>query len=273
MLSCSSLSDRLSSDTVLARVGKQSLHISEIKSLFAEGLSPEDSAKLLNSYVDMWIKKQLKIDEAQKILKSNEEVDIERMVEDYRTSLLSYKLEQYFVDTRMDTTVTGEQMREYYNSHRNDFLLDRNLVRGVAVKINDRFRQKRDMKELMSSPSAERQADFKDMATKNNFELWDYPSWVEAAELFSHLPAEKVRDYDKLLDDKGVVEVTSGSDIYLIYLRDVLRPGDFAPAETKSVSDMIRKVIINTRRGDIIRSCEDSLYNNALKEGIITITK
>ena len=50
---------------------------------------------------------------------------------------------------------------------------------------------------------------------------------------------------------------------------DVLKVGESAPLER--VEDMVRRILYNRRRGEVVSSYNDSLYNAALVEGLIRI--
>ena len=81
-------------DKVLAEVGGEKLYVHDLSSIFTPDMAPEDSVKILGSYVDRWVKMQLKIQEAERMFESSQQ-DIDRMVEEYRNSLLTHKVDQY----------------------------------------------------------------------------------------------------------------------------------------------------------------------------------
>ena len=68
-------------------MGDSKLFAYDVSTIFTPGLSAEDSLKLLESYVDQWVKKQLKIEEAERMFEESQE-DIDRLVQEYRNSLL-----------------------------------------------------------------------------------------------------------------------------------------------------------------------------------------
>lgn len=85
-------------------------------------------------YVRKWIGKQLKLSEAEQLFSASAD-DIEAKVEAYRQSLLIRKLDQFYVDERIDTTFTEEDIAAYYNAHKAEFKLDRPLVKGRIVRF------------------------------------------------------------------------------------------------------------------------------------------
>ena len=61
------------SDKVLAEVGGEKLYVHDLSSIFTPDMAPEDSVKILGSYVDRWVKMQLKIQEAERMFESSQQ--------------------------------------------------------------------------------------------------------------------------------------------------------------------------------------------------------
>ena len=106
-------------------------------------------------YVRKWIGKQLKLSEAEQLFSASAD-DIEAKVEAYRQSLLIRKLDQFYVDERIDTTFTEEDIAAYYNAHKAEFKLDRPLVKGRIVRFPVNHRQSFKLRELVKASSADR---------------------------------------------------------------------------------------------------------------------
>lgn len=257
---CRRINTLFDEETVVAKVGEAKLYMSEVSTIFTPDLTPQDSMKLLERYVDAWVKRQLKIQKAEEIF-PEAVPEIERMVEDYRSSLLSYRLDQYYVDRRIDTLVTAEEVETFYTEHLPDFLLDRTIVKGVIVKLPDNHRQRAKIKELMAG-TGDKYQDFLDLSRKNGFEVHEVTSWMDFSDFLNMLPTNKLRDYNELLTAAGVQEMKDGGDLYLVIIREHLDAGDTNPLER--VNETIRRVMVNQRRQDIVRNYEDSMYNAAV---------
>ena len=264
---CKEFPNPFAGDKVLARVGERTLFIDDVTSIFTPGLTPSDSVKLLESYVDMWVKKQLKVQEAEKMLDGAQQ-DIDRMVEDYRNSLLSFRIDQYYVDRELDTLFTDEDIRKYYDKHRSDFVLDRPIVRGEIVRVPTSYRQLVKLKELMRSQRDTERQDFLDLCQKNEFELKEFPAWTEWAEFISSLPAGQRAG--GVTPKKGeIVEYAEGGFRYLVLVTDYRNVGEANPEER--VREVIRRVLFNQRKSEIIRRYEDSIYRAAVEDDRIVI--
>lgn len=258
---------RLPKDKVVASVGESVLMLSEVDEVAAE-LSGEDSLKVVQKFVDQWVRKQVKLQEAERVLASSMG-EIDRLVEEYRTSLLGGRLEQQHLQGRMDTLITDEMVREYFDSHRSDFVMDRTVLKGRIVRLPDNYRQSVKLFNLMGSKSDEKQQDFLDLCVKNNFELHTFENWVDFSEFLSYLPVRRGKNYDYILSGGEIRQMADADSKYFIQIYDVIKQGANAPYER--VEDMVRRILFNRRRAELLTSYNDSLYQSALSEGVVTI--
>lgn len=266
--SCKRFPDLFADEQLLAEVNGKQLLLYDIESIFTPGMSPEDSVKLLESYVDQWVKKQLKITEAERLFEGSE-ADMERMVEEYRASLLTYKMDQFFVDGKIDTVMTDAQIDEYYQQHKAEYVLDRAIIKARIVKLPAGYRQTAQLKTLMNSSRSDDYQDFVDICIKNGFELTEFNSWSNYSDLLLSIPSEKDFDYDNMLVENKLFEFKAGNSIYLVKITDRRKAGDYQPVE--NVKGTIQRLIFNERKQDIIRNYEDSLYVNAVQNKKIKI--
>ncbi len=263
LVSCKRFVNPFAGERVLAEVGDARLYDRDVVSIYTSGMTSADSAKTLQGYVDQWVKKQLKVQEAERLFHSSQR-DIDRMVDDYRNSLLIHKIDQYYVDTRLDTLFTDQQIQEYYEQHKADFVLDKTLVRARVVRFPDTYRQSAKLKELMLSSREQDSRDFVELCAKNGFELTELNQWSDFSALLALLPTSPDADYSYVLSEGKIHEFSNQDSRFYVRVLDCRRPGDYAPLE--SVTDMIRRMVFNGRREEIIRRHEDSLYRQALSE-------
>ncbi len=255
-------------DSVVAQVGDKKLRQSDLQSIYAQATTAEDSTALLEIYVDRWVKKELKLRAAENLFRDSEEA-IEAMVAEYRNSLLTRRLDQYYVDQELDTLFTDAQIEEYYNRHPSDFRLDRTVVRGRQMLMPSNFRQAAKLREAMRSSSEEKLQDWRDMCQKNGIEIQEYSSWVDYSEFLSTLPTSRGRKYDELLKKDALQEMRVDDGRYYFVITEIRRAGDAAPLER--VRETIKRILFNQRQSEIIRAHEEQIYEEALASGELRI--
>ena len=135
---------------VVARVGKHRLHKSELQKFIPAGVSPEDSAGLAQGYIKAWAEELLMLEMAQSQL-SKQQKDVSAELEEYRRSLLKYRYEQLYINQRLDTLVTEEELTAYYKANPDKFKLDRPVLKSRYLIIPADSRSLKAIRSRMSS--------------------------------------------------------------------------------------------------------------------------
>lgn len=273
VVSCRELPDYLVGDDTIARVGRNELSINEISEIMPANLKGEDSVTYVRQYVDRWIVRQLKVEEADRLFSTSER-EIERLVEEYRQTLLSSRVDQHYVSAQTTAEVTDEDVAEYYNTHKSDFLLDRTLVKGRILCYDDSYRHSKRLLEQMRKASTSQTEDktFSDMCEKNGFLLIDNRSeWINFVDFLTNLPTTRTQDYEPLLDKMGIQQMEANGLRYLFDFTSVCRKGDVAPLEV--VAENIRRILTTQRRSEIVKSHEEAIRSQAEAEGHVKVYK
>lgn len=267
VVSCRELPDYLVGSSTLARVGREELSITEVKQAIPSNLKGEDSVVFAKHYIDKWLVRQLKIEEADQLFPGSVN-DIEKMVEDYRQTLLTGKVDQYYVEKLMNNELSDKDIADYYNTHKSDFTLDRTLVKGRILRFDGSYRQSKRLKEQMrkATTSPTDAKTFSDVCEKNGFVLSDFRSeWINFSDFLGNLPTTRSQDYDPLLDKMDIQEMEANGTRYYFDFTSVCRKGNVAPLE--SVSENIRRILLTQRRSEIIKAHEEEIVKRASSEG------
>ena len=119
---------------VVARVGNHKLYRSELQKYIPAGVSPEDSASLARQWINAWAEDLLLLDMAEEQL-SAEDKDVSAELEEYRRTLLKYRYEQLYINQRLDTLITDEEIEQYYTANTERFRLERPLMKARYMII------------------------------------------------------------------------------------------------------------------------------------------
>ena len=133
LVSCNLLRPKHEEEAV-ARVNDKYLLKSDIIDAIPEGTLKSDSLVVVSNFIDKWVRKQLMLAKAEEAL-SEEQKDVEKQLEEYRSSLLIYSYRQKLLQQKMDTVVTDDQIQEYYESNIDNFILSAEVVRAIYVGV------------------------------------------------------------------------------------------------------------------------------------------
>ncbi len=260
-MSCRDFHISLSGEVELAKVNTKILTLSEVKGVIPSGYSGEDSVVFVNRYIERWIRKQVKLSEAERLFLTSEG-DIDARVEEYRQSLLIKRLEEFYVEASIDTIYTDSQIEEYYQNNKSNFKLSGDIVKGEVLRIPLKDSQTKRLKELFESSSSSKRKDLLSICEKNDFEFVSLTErWVEADELLDLLPMVRRDESYKVLSRSGVNHLSDDSYDYYYTIEEYKRSGDVAPVEW--VRSTIRKILSTERQQNLIKGHEDRLYNVA----------
>lgn len=259
---------RLSFDddpNIIAKIGKEKLYKQEVEQMIKTPLSPEDSLAFMADYAEMWIKRELKRQNAEEYFTDK---TIEKMVDEYRASLLTYKYEQRYTSTVNDV-VTPNEVVEFYNANKENFLLSTPMVKARVLRVPSNYKNLRLITKKMNSNDNDDMLDVVSMADKDALQLYDFSKkWYYFDEVIDYMPfVNKNSSMDDFLDNNRNLEVSSSDYVYLLRIFEYKKTGSVMPAEF--LEEQIRKIIINNRKMKILNHVEDSLYKVAIEDNSV----
>ena len=253
---------------VVATVDDKELLLRDVLADMPEGLTGIDSATFVRMYTDNWVLNQLKVVRANEVLTSHK--DIDRLVEDYRQSLIMRQLDQYYVDQELVTDITSREIAAHYRMHSSQFVLDHHKVRGVVVRVSDKFRNTSALSEAMRNVLNDGMVELNAFAEKHELQITDLScEWVTFSDFLSYLPTVRTRSYDNILQKGKVQSMKSDDIVFYFIIVDVVKKGSVAPLEC--VEDDIRRMLYAERRSEIVKRYEQQLKFEAVESGRVTI--
>ena len=251
---------------LLAKFGDEELYFDDVKGAFYAGITPSDSIAILNSHVDKWVKSTLKIEMAKEQFKQENE-DIEQLIEQYRNNLLTNKYDNYH-SSKIDTSITKVQVKEYYDKNRKSFLLASPIVKGRILIYPKSYRAGSKLEKLLKSYKTDDVNDLLDLVDKNNFKYIEYEDWVYFTQLLKDIPF-KERKFDSFLKKTSTYEVSDEENNYIMIIDNYINSGGYTPLTM--IQPVIKTTILNSRKHLMIRNMEDTLYKTAIDEGRVFI--
>ncbi|RPH34127.1 MAG: hypothetical protein EHM93_01860 [Bacteroidales bacterium] len=245
----------------LAVVYDKYLYKSDITDIFPKGMTKGDSVKVLNAYVDQWVRHNLMLRLSEEKL-SDVQKDVNKQLEDYRSSLLIFKYEQEYILQRLDTAVSSDEIQSFYSSNISNFTLGETLVKALYIKVRKDTPYLSKIKELYQSNRDD------DIKTLDNlaYQVADkydyfYDKWLSFNTLQRQFPYS-VENADDYLRSRRSIEMEDGNYSYLVNIRSVMYKGQISPLDYEIAN--IKSIIINKRKQKLINDLENKVYNDAL---------
>lgn len=243
-------------DRLLASVYNRSLYWSELAPMLLPGMTSEDSTRFINTFVEGWVRDNLLLHEAEKNIPKD--LDIDGLVRDYRASLILYNYENMLVELQLDSTITEDAYRTYYEEHKADFLLEKPLLRCFFVKVRkelDGWNELRQWWRKVDEPEFYDQVLAYANQSADLFMLAD-SSWYELETVVQELPTNTLSEYN--YSSRREITASDEQFNYLVRIFDTRKVGDQAPLDY--VRDQARKVILHKRKIDLLNKRKEEIY-------------
>ena len=263
LCSCNAISSLVHDDQVVAKVGDNKLYKSELERFIPNMIPAEDSARLAEQYINSWALDLLYLKVAESEL-SKGELDVSSELEDFRRSLLKYRYEQRYINDRLDTLITDEQIRQYYEAHEQDFALKRPVLKVRFVDVMKDSPNKDAILKMMSSDEYDDVQRADTLAKSTALRYFDSSdTWMDAGELAKSFGLDPVEMLDHLKGDMIRYEPADRSDLMAAYVCDIRKTGT-APLDYCSAR--IRDILMSERKHELMNSLERDLLENALEK-------
>jgi hypothetical protein len=264
---CSRLSDS-GKEKPLAQVGKEYLYPSDLNGLIKQKLTKDDSIAMVAGLVEKWIRKQLILQKAELNL-SDDEKNVKRELDEYRTSLLIFKYEQKLVREKLDTVVDQKEKEKYYNENMTNFKLNYDVVKVHYVKLP---LHAPNIESFRTWFRAEEPESIKQLEVYcfQHAAKYDYfnDEWVNFNNIKTELPI-KIYDNEQFLKSYKYYEIKDSVWHYFLNIKDFQLKGSISPL--KFVENDIRSIILLKRKQKLISDLENKIYFDALNHSSFKI--
>jgi hypothetical protein len=247
----------------IARVGKSYLYKSDIATLVPPGTSKADSILLVRDFINRWASQKLLIEAAERNLSDKKKKEYNALIKQYKIDLYTKAYIEEVVKSTVDTLVTNEELKKYYDENKENFKTNVTLVRLRFINLakdNPRF--------------ATIKSKFFDYNKKDKF-FWDtyvlqFKSyalndsvWVDMSQVYVKLPVINPDNRDEIIRPGKKAEIQSNDDVYLIKITNVIDKNQVPPFDY--IKPTLKEVILNKRKLELIKQFEKEITDDAIK--------
>ncbi|MBX2929061.1 MAG: peptidyl-prolyl cis-trans isomerase [Saprospiraceae bacterium] len=259
---CGRQSEKLN-DKPLARVFNRTLYLSDMEGMFPPG---QDSTLIINSYVERWIREALLLQEAERNIPSD--LNIDKLVRDYRASLVRHSYEQFLVEQLLDSTVTREELEAFYENNKEQYQLETPIMRCFFIKIPQPVYRAEELRRLWNSNRAD---DFPKLVQYcSQFaesHLLEDSTWYKVEEIAAELPEGLVS-----IENPGSKrEITVRDDRYEYFLKVFEWKNRQEIAPFSYIENQARRFILRRRMDSLVEEKKNEMYDVEMRRGNVEI--
>jgi len=266
---CKYFSNSSSGDVVVASVGDKMLLRHELAAALQGGITKADSVNQAKDYIQRWVKQELMLQMAEENL-AEDQKDVQHELDEYRTSLIIHRYLQQLIAQKLDTVVTAENIRQFYDTHPERFILEQHIVKAIYIEVPKNLAKVDQLKRWMNSLDDRSRTELE----KYSFQYatkFDYfnENWIDFSQISSRMPVS-ISNPDASLRKNSFIETYEGNKYYLAAIKDFRLKGDKAPFEF--VKDRIANLILNNRKMAFIEELQKNIYQKGKKDNQFKIT-
>lgn len=249
----------------LVQVGNQYLYKEDMQQSLPYGISGDDSVRFVQNFVRKWIAEQVLYEKAEHNIRGD--ARIERMVADYRRTLVLNNYERMLLQQKMPEELTEQELQEYYEENKQLFILEEPVVKGVFIKAPLSSPGLKDLKRWYKENSDEALEQMETYAFRNAviYEYF-YEHWVPVSELEGKLVvnlSELGNDFEKNRN----IEVKDEEYCYLLHIEEYVKRGEAKPYDL--ARHEIIDLLANNRKVEFMNKVKEELYNQSMEMGRI----
>lgn len=246
------------SEEVIATIGTQVLTKEDFLKNSIKTINSSDSAIVAKQQIDNWITESLFYEEAiSKLL--DDEMDINKQVEEYKKNLVNYIYQTKLIEANIDTTISNEEIENYYNQNIDNFLLKDNIVKVNYYKIPLKASGLEKMKKLFNTQKENEKLLLNNLALENADNFFNNDStWLYLEDIKKEIP--DLRNQPDLILNKGkTMEFSDNEYYYYLKIKDEKTRNNSSPLSFEK--NNIKTLIVNKRKTDLINSYKKQLLS------------
>ena len=250
------------SNVDLARVNDDYLSQSDVEAILDRSSNSNDSAIIINNYINNWAANKLLIHRALINLPESNQKNIQQLADNYRNESLINSYIDALIEKNMNLEVSKFELDSLYVTYKETFKLNEELfkIRFIYLpKVNP------DIKLFKSKIKRFNNDDLNYLDSLSfQFDRYSFNDsvWRNKNEVFYQLPElKKVKNY--MLKKSNFIEIKDSLGLYLIIINDILKSKQYAPLDY--VSETLKRMIINNRKLKFIDKLRKDITTDAIK--------
>jgi len=265
--SCNFL-DKENGEGTLARVYDNYLYNEDIQDLNSNLIGEKDSATIVNNFINNWVQQELLLEKAELNL-SEDQKDFQKLLENYRRSLIIYAFQKEWIRQKLDTNVLKEEISAYYESNQANFELKENIIKMRFAKVAKNAPKLSQLEKMIQGKDNKSKDAFREYCIQYALDYNDNDSiWIPFDKIKMKLPLNIESEEVFLRKNKFIVRADS-ANYFLLFIDDYKIKNAISPLSFES--EKIRNIIVNQRKLTLISKMKADLYEKAVDKGNVEI--
>ena len=244
----------------VARFNDSYLNKSDFSELMTN-YSVEDSIAKANNVINNWAINRILIERAKLNLTESRLNEIESLVDDYRSDLLSDSYLEALVNSTINLDVDSSEIQSLFDSNKNLFLLNEDIYRLIFVELPQDFSDTYEVRKRIRRFNEKDQYFLDSISYRYNNYSFDTKTWVSEKKLLNEFDFLNSYSY-RSLKNYNFYQFKDSLSLYLIKIVDSARKGEISPIE--NVLSTLEYMSLNQRKKEVMLKIKTNILKDAL---------
>lgn len=255
-------------EKIIVQYKKHFLTDKDIRLILPKDVSPEDSTKLVKTYIEEWVKKKAIVDKAEENIDELTLKEIDNKMVEYRQDLLVNSYNNYLIEKNIKDSIPETDLRAYFEKHKDSFPLSRDIVQFRYVTVNSS--DESNAEQLFNSGKEEDfDALMKIVLTAGNSYHDNDSIWYSVDILPAQIPALNEGENLNQLLRRRKIKISDENQVTFVRILKLKPKGSEAPYNF--VKPTIKNLLLNKRKLNLLSDLQNQLYKEALNNNEIKI--
>jgi len=252
---------------MLVKVYDYELRESDFKKMFPKNLTNEDSVYVAQQMISDWVKDKAVLSRAENNLSADNK-DFQDKLEDYRNSLIIYTYEKELVNQKLDTIISEEEIRTFFNDNLESFKLKNSILQLWFMSVSIDAPNKNKLTQWFSRGDDQDLIELEDYCnTYAESCLLAKNEWIYTDDIQKQTGLV-IEDWEKLLRGNHYFELENDKQLHIFRVFDYRLRGSDAPLELERQN--VENLLLNKRKANLIKKMRDNAVQEAYsKEKVI----
>ncbi|MEN0006574.1 MAG: hypothetical protein AAF798_20645 [Bacteroidota bacterium] len=259
-------SNTAANDKLLARVNNKSLHLSELEGMFPAGISSQDSSLIIDAFVNRWVREAVVLSEAERNIP--QDLNIDKLVRDYRASLILHSYERILIEELLDSNVTQAELKEFYERNKEQYQLEIPIVRCQYMKFPMPVSNETELRQLWNSKDSIDRIKLLTYGTQEAVaQNMEDSTWYRIDDVSMEFPTGTLTT-DNINSKREFIQK---DDTYLYFFRAIEVKNSKEIAPLAYIEDQARKYILHRRKLKLLEDKKADMYELELRRSNIEV--
>ncbi len=248
----------------VARVNDVYLYKEDLKDLVPKGTSKNDSIAIVRNYIDRWASQILLIKVAEVNLNADKKAEFEELIKQYKIDLYTKAYLEEVVKQSVDTVVSADELKKYYDENKENFRTNGTLVRLRYINLLKDNPKYETIKSKFFDYRKSDKAFWETYALQFKSFAMNDSVWVEMNQIYAKLPFINPDNRDEFMVPGKTIQRQDSLDVYLVKISNVIDKNQIAPFEYLKTT--LKEVLLNKRKLELIKKFEKEITDDAIKD-------